>query len=399
MFIITKSILSFVTAEEVQWSAFGTLGLTLADSNQLGYRNNINSDNGVFAGDLDFQSNSLLGGQVDVSINRELEFLGQVVLKDMNDATASDFITMAFFKYSPSAKWSVRLGRLIPDLFKITEYRNINVAYTWTNVPTEVYALSPFEHLDGGDITYKTRFNSGTLKYKFFLGKSQSVVHAFGDNQHFDLSSMLGASISYDQFDWNIQGRYTKITFDNNADAIRLLSEQIELVPEYLWPNRLDFSHSLNLKDSIAKYYSFSGQKEWQNWLFSFEVGRIVTEATSELPVDSGYFSASYRHGANTYYGLYSQSSADNYIFDEPIDTQYFPELIKYIEDSKNFYSTNQTTYSIGWRRDISTNLTSKFQLNVTNVDENGATLWLREQGNDTGRTVTSVMFTLSFAL
>lgn len=61
------SFLSFflhnqINANDVQWSSFGTLALTLSDSERYGYRRDIRSDNGVYSGDIDLEEFSLIGG-------------------------------------------------------------------------------------------------------------------------------------------------------------------------------------------------------------------------------------------------------------------------------------------------------------------------------------------------
>lgn len=400
IFVIFIAILSPLTwASTVQWSSFGTLGLTLSDSNKYGYRSDISSDNGVFSGDVDLKSLTLIGGQVELAASRKLDFIGQVVLRDLNDAKFSDYVTMAFMRYKPSASWSFRAGRVTSDLFRITEYRDVNVAYTWANVPNEVYGILPFKALDGVDVSYKTKFVDGTINVKVYAGESQSVVFANGINENFGIKDMLGLTITYDELDWNIQVRYTNAKLGNNGKASALLAENIALVPSILWPDKDAFISTLSVENTQADYYSLSGQRDWHHWLFSFELGQISSENDVTATIHSGYLSAAYRQGSHTYYGLLGATSADNYTFDEPADSSFFPELVVNIERFRNFYSSNQTTISLGWRWDLNATLTSKLQINHTQIDQNGATLWVNPNLDNTSSTVTSLMYTLSFAL
>jgi hypothetical protein len=109
--------------------------------------------------------------------------------------------------------------------------------------------------------------------------------------------------------------------------------------------------------------------------------------------------SGAYRDGAHTFYGIISQTSSDNYKFDETQNPNLFPELVNNIESVMNFYSSNQNTFSVGWRWDINTNVTSKIQINRTNVDQQGSTLWLNPSIDTSAETITSMLYTLSFAL
>ncbi|MGJ8692661.1 MAG: hypothetical protein ACSHW0_09280 [Thalassotalea sp.] len=403
---VLKYILSFLLftsfatfANNTQWSSFGTLGITLADSNTFGYRNDISSDNGVYSGDIDFKSNSLLGGQVETSFTKSFDFIGQAVIRDLIDPDPDDYITMAFLRYTPSAKWSIKAGRLTPDLFRITEYRNINVAYTWANVPNEIYGMIPFKYLDGFDVTYSNRLANGTLNLKFFSGESGSVIHASGNSEKAKLKNLYGLSMIYDKNDWNLQARYTRGEIGNNGDSAVFMAQQIENVPDFLWPNKSAFAEQFYLKGRSAEYFSLSGQKHWDNWLLSFELAKVNSDNVVTANLNSGYISAAYQSDNHTYYGVYAQTSADNYDFNEPVDSSYFPELVYGIESVMNFYSSNQNTLSLGWRWDINANVASKLQINTTEIDSRGATLWINPSQNPNGRTVSSLMYTLSFAL
>lgn len=392
-------LLSFSAfAQEARWSSFGTLGITLSDSDVYGYRNDIGSDNGVFSGDIDYKSHSLIGAQYEVAFTPKLDFVGQVVLRDITDAKFSDYITMGFLRYTPSASWSLKLGRLSPDLFPITEYRNINVAYTWANVPNEIYGMIPFKYLDGGEVSYTQRLHNGTLNIKIFGGVSQSTVAA-QINETLEIRNAIGSSFIYDQNDWNLQARYTQAEIGNDGEGALFLSQQINNIPDILWPNKSKLTNDLLVKGKVAEYISLSGQKYWNNWLFNFELAQIDSESESTSQIHAGYISSAYQIDAHTYYGVYAQTRANNYSFDEAIDRNLIPELVFGIEQVMNFYSSNQQTLSIGWRWDISPLITSKLQINRTKIDSNGSTLWLNPTASDTGETINSAMFTLSFAL
>ncbi len=400
-FIVTFFIIisSAASAEDVQWSSFGTLGITLSDSDNYGYRTDISHEYGVFSGDIDFRALSLLGGQVEKSFNDEFDFVGQVVLRELNDPDMLDYVSMAFLRYKPSAKWSIKVGRLMPDLFMITEYRNINLAYTWANVPNETYGIAPFKFLDGAEIVYTQRVSNGTLNVKVFGGDSEAVATPYKYTEKVKLNNLFGFSLIYDQNDWNLQARYTTATLGNNSSS-KALTEQINLIPDFLWPNKSNINEQLDIEGETAQYLSLSGQKYWQNWLFSFELARITSESALTAAVDNGYISAAYQVKEHTYYGIFGKTSSDYYQFDEAgVDTSLFPELIAGITETMNFYSSNQQTISLGWRWDINPTIASKLQFNLTDIEEGGATLWLNPKNSKSPESVPSLMYTLSFAL
>ena len=402
---LTVSIFIFVMnsnlvfAEDAQWSSFGTLGITLSDSDKYGYRTDISHNNAVFSGDIDLRALSLLGGQVEKSFNNEFDFVGQIVLKELNDPDMSDYVSMAFLRYKPSAKWSFKAGRLVPDLFMITEYRNINVAYTWANVPNETYGIAPFKFLDGAEVIYTQRVPKGTLNVKIFAGESEAIATIDQLTERIKLNDLLGVSLIYDQNDWNLQARYTRATLGTDKASV-ILSENINLIPDFLWPNKNNIIEQLSIKGKEATYLSLSGQKYWQNWLFNFELTHIASESDLTATLDNGYISAAYQQNEHTYYGVFAKTSSDIYQFNETgVDANLFPELIAGINQTMNFYSSNQQTISLGWRWDINATVASKLQFNLTDIKAGGATLWLNPGNSLSPETVPSLMYTLSFAL
>lgn len=214
--------------------------------------------------------------------------VGQVVFRDIAKPEWDDYISMAFMRYTPDSNWSFRLGRLSPNLFTITEYRNINVAYTWANVPTEVYGIIPYLYYDGGDVTYSTRINDAVLKTKFYLGWSDSTITADSQSENIALENMVGTSLIYDKNDWNLQARYTQGKLSDESSAISELHRQIALIPEVIWPNKESFISDYSIKNKLAKYLSFSGQKYLGDWLFGFELAKVNSESEviSDLKVD-----------------------------------------------------------------------------------------------------------------
>jgi len=387
-------------ADDTTWSAFGTLGIVSSDSEQYGFRRNINNDEGVFNGDIDFKQLSLLGGQLEHRFSGTFDLVTQAVIRDRTDADWDDYVSLAFLRYTPSAQWTLRAGRLAPDLFTISDYRDINIAYTWANVPNEVYGMIPYTYFDGGDLSYTHRFSDATLTAKAFVGTSESVISTGHFTQSFDLEEMLGIAITFDKNDWNLQWRYTQASIGSEDTSADFFIDAIAQIPDVLWPNKQNIYNDLALEGQKVNYQSFSGQKYLNNWLLSFEVTHTDSDTDAIAELTNGYISAAYLQGAHTWYGVIAQTNSDPYQFSEPgVNALLFPELIAGIEGTFNFYSSSQQSISLGWRCDLSPTVTSKIQVSYTHIDENGDTLWINQGNNSPSQSVTTLIYTLSFAL
>jgi len=387
-------------ANELELSSFGTLAMTLSDSKQYGFRRDIRSDNGVFEGDVDFKEFSLIGGQLETKLGNNVDFVGQVVLRDIAKSKWDDYISLAFMRYTPNTNWSFRLGRLSPDLFMITEYRNVNIAYSWAKVPTEVYGIIPFLYYDGADVSYSTRVGDALVRAKFFAGESDSIVFADSEYEGLALDKMLGSSLTYDKGDWNLQFRFSQGKLSAKSNAVDLINTQIALLPDFIWPNKQAFYSKVNLKNIDAKYLSLSGQKYLGNWLFSFELAKVDADSKMISTLNSGYVSAAYQYNQHTFYTVIAQTDSKQYKFNEVgVNTALIPELIQAIDYGANFYSSNQQSMSVGWRWDITPSIVSKLQFTRTDISENGDTLWINTGLDSPKEKVNSLVLSLSFAL
>jgi hypothetical protein len=381
-------------------SSFGVLGLTLSDSERYGYRPSIGSDKGVYKGDIDFLSRSLIGFQVDSTLSDDLDVVAQVTLKDVPKSNLNSYVSLAFLRYSPSSNWSFRVGRTAPDLFLVTEFRNVNFSYNWASVPTEVYGVIPYRHIDGLDVDYTTRYLDGTLSTKIFTGQSYADIPTTFSIEKIKIENVIGFSTKFEKDDWVLQARHSRVTIANEGEANKLLLGGIGQIPTAIWPDSNEFAKNLILKGSQLQFYSIGFQKYIDRWLFSAEASQVTADSEIIPQITSGYGSLAYQNNQHTFYGLGAVVQADNYMFkDEVINQGNFPELVSSIEQVGNFYAFNQRSLSLGWRWDISSVVSSTLQFTQTHIEDNGGTLWVIDTNNNSKDTVNTVFINLSWAL
>jgi hypothetical protein len=393
--------LSSFANDDVQVSAFGTIGLVMSDSDRYGYRKDVSYDKGVYSGDTDFLNHSLFGFQLDASLNSDIDFVGQAVIRDMTDSTFENYITLGFLRYTPTANWQFRVGRTAPDIFLITEYIDIGVAYIWATPPNEVYGIIPFRSLDGADVTYTSRWSDTTLRTKFFTGKGESTVASPFLTVSAEVENIYGLSVNLSTIDWSIQAQHTQIQIAEKNKATQQVINVIAQMPPSIWPGAKQFSENLTVKGTHANYSSISGQAYLGQYLFTAELSRIDPSDTETIPtLTSGYTSLAYQYDEHTFYSVYSFIHSQNYTFDEPgVQTALIPELIGAVESINNFYVSNQKTFSLGWRWNFRENISSSLQWNNTQIDDNGGTLWLNNSDDPSGDTINVLMFSVSFTL
>jgi hypothetical protein len=382
---------------KLQFSGFATLGAVYSDSSHHGYRKDVSSDKGVYSGEIDLKQHSLLGLQTNWAISPSFDFVYQGVLRDLPEPSLDRYTTLAFLRYEMNTNWSFRVGRTAPDLFLLTEYRDVDFSYPWATAPNEIYGIIPYRSIDGVDVTYNQRVLGGVFKTKLFTGSSEAEISAISVVEEIKIEDLVGISLSFDHFNWIVQAKYTQATIANDAKTNQMGIDIISQVPDFLWPNANAFAQSLGLAGKQANYASVSGQYVWQDWLASAELARITSEDQVFPSITSGYSALSYQFNAHQVYGIYAFTNSDYYVFNEPgVNRAALGELIQGVTSLKNFYATNQQTFSLGWRWDITNYMASTLQWNHTKLGEQGTTLWLTHPGQEVAENINTYLLSLS---
>jgi len=368
----------------IELSGFGTLGLVSTDSKFYGYRRDISQANGAFENEFDFNSVSVFGLQLDSNINNAFDLVYQSVYRDQNDISVDSITSMAFLRYSPNAAWSVRLGRTPVDLFLLSEYRDIGFAYTWAQAPSEVYGMIPYRHLDGLDITYSTQFSDLTLRSKIYTGKSKADISAVDFTEEIKLDNIYGVALTLEAMNWTINARYTEVKVAQNTSLQKSLSQGISQIPDAIWPDSAPFAKSITLLNQNIKYVSISGRYDFDSWQLLSEFTHTKSESPVIPELLAGYVSIIKRYKDHAFYLISAFTDSNNFDINSlNVNTQFLPPeglaLYHAVNQSMNFYASNQQTQSIGWRWDIRENLAFKMQLDHTTVEEKGGTLWLNK--------------------
>lgn len=93
--------------------------------------------------------------------------------------------------------WSVRVGRTAPDIFLLTEYRDVDFSYVWATAPNEVYGIIPYRSIDGLDVTYQQRALGGVFKTKLFTGSNETEISASTIVEEIKVEDVIGISLSF----------------------------------------------------------------------------------------------------------------------------------------------------------------------------------------------------------
>lgn len=374
---------------DVQVSGFGTVGLVFNNSDELGYRADFSKETGVFKDDFDFAETSKLGIQVDLILSPEIDMVFQAVYRDQDDLDFDNSVNLFFARYSPSANWSIRIGRTALDLFLLTEYRDIDYAYQWAHVPTEVYGVLPHRYLDGIDATYSRPIGEQTFSAKMFYGRTKSIVNAFNSTESVsaDFDNIVGIALDLQSLHWDLALNHTTLKID--SQDIQPLVEAITIfdmfIPNFnfIWPNAVSFINEADLDNKRAFYTSVSGKYRFDTVTLISELATSRSDTLSLQKVRTGYVSAIYHFGEHNYFASLAVSRSDG-IDPDDMDVNLnalaqVPGGLEIYEASRlaiNYYKSNQRTMSVGWRWDFRENMSFTLQVDHAEITSGGSTFW-----------------------
>jgi len=387
-------------------SGFGSLGVISSDSKTYGYRTDLDQSDGSFNNTPYYASSSILGLQLDYALPANTDLVFQSVYHNQNTLSLDSTTRLAFVRFTANPEWSFRLGRTAVDLFLLTEYRDVGFGYTWAHTPSEVYGLMPYRYLDGVDITHSAHISHLSLRSKLFVGTTTTELASYVGRESVKLEDVAGLSFSLETFQWSLQYRYTSSRIASTSPSTEALASGIEglaaSVPgfETIWPNSNDTVDRLRLKGQAADYTSLGGRYNWQSWSALAEVSRIST-ASNFNTVTTGYTSLIFHGQKYSLYGIYA--ATHTHLFDVAslgVDVATLAtipsgaQLYAGVGANLNFYTTNQSTWSLGLRWNLSPKIALKCQWDQTRIKEQGGVLWLNKDFTNQPKETVNTLFT-----
>ena len=355
--------------EQLQLHAFGTIGASYHDKDDLGYRRNLEQKNTVKENQLDFASDSLLGGQADLFINDKFSSTLQVVSRNnSSDNWKPEFIS-AFIKYKPSESLQFRIGRM-PTTSNIGgETRYVSYAYTQVRPSPEVYGLfSLYDRYDGVDAEYTSPFATGIGKVIINYGKNVGEFYLNGKSNHVHNVSNYGLVTSWQKDNLELLGLFS-VHHTKDQDTYEPLAASLDATPFPLANQR---AIEIRDADDYKTYiYGVSVSYELDAWKFNGVMTRSNTDNYFEIKGKSGSAIIAYRAGKFTPYAMTAYSRLTTKF--KPIDIPNIPNpQLQSLNAAYNYTSSlfkrDINTISIGLRYDVTENYAVKLQVDKINA-------------------------------
>ena len=362
-------------------SGFATLGAVKSGDEDLGLTQGLYQE-GLFDGDWSFKSNSNLGLQLDANINDRLSAAIQLVGKSRVDNGLKESFEWAFLRYRASQSFTIRAGRVGPNNFMLSDYRNLGFAYLWVRPPTEFYNILSFDFLDGFDIAYSTEAGSGTFRGNIQLGKTANTFQR-SDNLLYEvkIKPIISTTLAWESEVWQAQISAVMIEFDSDeyVPGTEELANGLEDASA-IWPEAETYRKNLESDGKRAKYYSIGVSYTPINWQVQSEISYIDTGVDPYGSYRGGYLSVGRHIGPATVYAMWAKAErGEDRTLIPALPPTLQPILGELQAGTQYLYDAlqvDQYTYTLGLRWNILYNLAAKAQWDHTKVDAYSGGFW-----------------------
>ncbi|KNC67954.1 hypothetical protein [Pseudoalteromonas ardens] len=367
-------------ADQLKVDGFATLDINISNSQTAGIRHVISQPDASYLGESSF-ANSSIGVQFEWQSSSQLQWVAQTVLKERKEYKLDYLIQMAFARYTLTPNWQFRIGRTGLDLYMMTEYRDIGFAFNYGHPPTEFYAVVPHQNLDGIDVTYTYPLEQSVLSYKLFAGRSNAPIVSDEDFiWDVELKSIYGMSLSLQTQNWLLRSNFTTTQAGNtNEQQVQLLSA-LQQIPNVVWPTRQALIESLQIKGKRFNYFTLGAHYDDSHWILQSELAYIDSDSEVLNHLKAGYISVGTHHDDDTWLLTLSAAKSNNRVDPGPLlTTPQLDALYHGVIRHTNFYLIDQHTWSVSWRRDLTSTLAAKVQLDHTQANHLPSAFYLHK--------------------
>lgn len=333
------------------------------------------------------ETDSRLGLQAHYEVNPQLELASQVVLKRrLRGSKPIESVEWLFASYQPVDAVTVRVGRTNPDLFLLSDYRNVGVAYPWVRPNTEFYAALPLYTIDGADVSYTWTRDDARWRVKAFTGgaDARAALASSPEQVEFQLRSAFGALVTREQDGLLMRATLAgaRLTAKSSAEAYQAQAvlQSLQSSPDpTVVSQAAELERNWGLAPDTAIFAELGVSYDRDDWLWSAEYSRVAV-STGTRSGQAGYVSVGRRFGDVTLYGMAGRMVSKLGVQSTPdwsglgaLAQQVATEVAYGINSSR----ARQTSLSLGTRWDIHPQMALKLQLDHYWVSETGGGLWV----------------------
>lgn len=334
-----------------------------------------------------FETDSRLGLQAHYEVNPQLELASQLLFKRrLQGSKPIESVEWLFASYKPTGDVTVRVGRTNPDLFLLSDYRNVGVAYPWARPNTELYAALPLYTMDGADVSYVWNRDDARWRAKAFLGSAdaRATLAVSPEQVQFKLRSASGLILTREHDGLMMRATLAgaRMTAQSSAAAYQAQAvlRSVQSGPDPTMARQAsELDRNWGLATDTAVFAELGVSYDRNDWLWSAEYS-LVGVSTGTRSAQAGYVSVGRRLGDFTLYGMAGRIVSRLGIQTTPDWSSLGPTaqaVATQVTYGINASRSRQSSLSLGTRWDFHPQMALKLQLDHFWVSDTGTGLWV----------------------
>ena len=392
-------------SEQVRISGFTTIGVARGGNDILGHRRNV-AQKGQFDNDLAWETDSLIGIQLDTSFSQSLDAAIQAVAKKRFNNSVENSIEWAYLRYRHDRNLTFRAGRIGLDVYMLSDYRSVGFSYLWARPPMEFYSPSAFFYFDGIDINYSFDLGRGLFSAKLFFGESENQFEFDNEGRDFKLKNGRGLALAWENEHWLTRFTYLTLDFDRSLNkAVRTEEFRAPLMAAYQagWTQALELFEDIEVGNNGIDYYALGISYDNAPWVIQSEINLLDSDYELIPPYSGRYFSVGYRIGDVTVYSLLAKGYRTesrkkiSELPPAPASVPAFVELRENVVKAFNSLSGDQESLSLGMRWNIRYDTALKLQWDHSRVEPAGGFLWEQREPPEKTQSLNTYSINLNY--
>lgn len=371
---------------------FGTLGLARSASDDAGFVRDLSQPKGIARGDWSGRIDSVLGVQVNWGLGTDLELVAQGVSRLHYDGSRTPELTWGFVKGDPDPRLSWRVGRIGADFMMLADSRLVGYSYLPVRPNPDFFGPLFFPHFDGLDLSLTLPFGTDdgeVLRGKWFAGRTQEKVSGTPGIWDTSGSTVKGLVVDYFSGPWQYRLNLAEIRFSHEINSLGLADGLRNAGTLLAVPQALAAADGLSTLDKAARFLAVGVVYDAGPLQVQGMANRILHDSAVFEDSHAGYLLAGYRLGTATpYVGLSRWVSRGR-----PLATG-LPPLTPELAELNAGYAAymaaghaRQTTYTLGVRWDVCTNVALKLQWDAIRGDPTSRFPFAHSNADWNGRT------------
>ncbi|MFC4158622.1 hypothetical protein [Chitinimonas lacunae] len=364
--LITLVVQSAVCAEDTErWrlGGFGTLGITHSDTPYAQYRGSAQQSNGIFK-EWSFKNETVLGVQGSVSPLDSLDLTIQLLSRHNYKNNFDPQLDWAYIAWRARPSLTLRAGRFITPMLMVSDYRNVNYSNPWIRPPLEFYGLLTLNNVDGVDALYRGNLGEMTYALQGFWGKYDLYINTA---RLIEYHRMIGFNATLQRDPWMVRLAYMDSDHslaDSNGNKMNISRAQIGppgcggLGCERVYPGFARLAEQFDVEHKPFRVLAIGGSYDDGKWLIQSELAYRDNGDSQVASGSAWYLSVARRLGDWLPYAVVARHKANTreYILQPSPEFANRPALV--LRNS----STDQSSLSIGLRRELGKHAAIKFQ-------------------------------------